>query len=636
MKNLFNRNQDEGMALLTVLSVMLILLIFSLAIVTSMTDNLKIVGNMRVRLQTLNLANSASMYAIYEIQTVYDTTIVPWKPGATPTPVAGLSFTTYAPLPTDKLNGLPGQCKVAYVNNLGNPNKVTGITVPGAFSSVAGPVIEVGGDGAVILAQGAYEGYKRTVKVTLKHQYYGSVADSEINFSDGMVILNGIQNLDSLAPGTGSIYSGGDINYSDITSYKCLQGSRFFSHGDVNHTGGALIIDGRYIESGVPVVQIVDDWSLNDRELTDGDPGDTSDYTPLVPGTTEDLPAGTTIYRPSFPAPAAAIPDTKRYTRSSALYVNNDTFINGSFHHNNPSAEFAIGNGNLFVNGTLKVDGFMSFTGKGKLFVAGYYNDKACTDPNFAYGLSLELNDVHAVGIDPDASGAIFTDGDIRLKTPNSINLYYGTPASVIEWFKEAPQEMEKVRDTFLMLNLSSAGGWPYGAWQWYSGGGGAPASIVAVPGYTGKQVLLGQANTELVDMGLSPIPEEVSDWFASTYADDGFKSPMSYVATWWTFSRNPAFYESCGDRFLQAVIYTYGTVSTEDSPYPMRIVGGIVAKHRDGVSPQNNSFDITTSHGGKINLEGGTSVILYPDGFKSGKPIIKPLLSVYSWEELY
>jgi len=62
--------------LLTTLSVMLILMILSFAIVTMSANNLQTAGNINSRFQALNLATTASMYALYEIQI--------WGPGSTP------------------------------------------------------------------------------------------------------------------------------------------------------------------------------------------------------------------------------------------------------------------------------------------------------------------------------------------------------------------------------------------------------------------------------------------------------------------------------------------------------------------------------------------------------------------------
>jgi len=57
--------------------------------------------------------------------------------------------------------------------------------------------------------------------------------------------------------------------------------------------------------------------------------------------------------------------------------------------------------------------------------------------------------------------------------------------------------------------------------------------------------------------------------------------------------------------------------------------VGCVIAR-RTSVSP--------TGHGGNVDCRGGSSIILYPEYFeaRSGKVVIKPLLTIYAWEELY
>ncbi len=104
----------EGMALITVLSILIILLIISLAIVCLSTGNLAITSNVTSRLQALNLANSVVMYAIYEIQDTCDPNIYCWGPGSPPPASAGISFQVYDPIPSAKLNNLPGRASVAY------------------------------------------------------------------------------------------------------------------------------------------------------------------------------------------------------------------------------------------------------------------------------------------------------------------------------------------------------------------------------------------------------------------------------------------------------------------------------------------------------------------------------------------
>ena len=74
------------------------------------TGNLHTVGSINSRLKALNLANSASMYAIYEVQSNFDPSIGLWPPGPTPTPNTSLSFVYYDDSAIKpNLKGLPGK-----------------------------------------------------------------------------------------------------------------------------------------------------------------------------------------------------------------------------------------------------------------------------------------------------------------------------------------------------------------------------------------------------------------------------------------------------------------------------------------------------------------------------------------------
>jgi len=616
--------------LLTTLSVMLILMILSFAIVTMSANNLQTAGNINSRFQALNLATTASMYALYEIQSGRDTSLSVWGPGPTPLP-SSPSFVVYEPIPDANLNGLPGRCNVAYVTNLDNPNPVT-VNVPGSiFPSYTGSTVELAGESAIVLAQGQYEGYKRAIQIILKHTYHGMVADGDIELGGGILLVGGLENFNSFDPCPCAIYAKGDIKYSDVTAYNFVNGSKLYCGGSVIKVGGNDIPP-MYFKENHSGVGCVEDWNIGDPNLTLGNPANPSDYTLLTPANTEIVPGVTSIARPSYPAPSPSISDNRRYTRG-ILHVWNNTFINGSLHITGGQS-LCIWSGNLFINGTLKVDGQLSL-GNGNLFVAGYYNDPAFPS---SYGLAVEVDNVGTPEIDGGAypGHAIFADGNVKLKTNAS---YYPplngvNPTSVNEWLKVAPLDTQKVVDTF--RNLSISGSWAPDFLSWYNTG--IPSlswsKLPKIPGKTGKQILHGGANDELIAMGLEPVPDEVAAWFNSPYADEGIKRAAN--AQWWTqFPYNPSSYKGVNDHFIEAVIYTYGTLSTEGSPHPIRIVGGVIAKDKPGVSPPTLAG---VSYGGKIKLPEGSSIILCPEYFRnvSGIPLVEPILTIYAWEELY
>ncbi|MEQ8223217.1 MAG: hypothetical protein ABRQ37_12995, partial [Candidatus Eremiobacterota bacterium] len=123
--------KKHGIVLFTVLCVMVILLIISLSIVTLSTGSIRTMGNINSRFQALNLANSACMYGIYEIETNW-ASVTAWGPGYMPGPPSAMSFVTRD---ITGMNGLKGKCKVAYVDNLNNPQTGTVIGGPSFYPS---------------------------------------------------------------------------------------------------------------------------------------------------------------------------------------------------------------------------------------------------------------------------------------------------------------------------------------------------------------------------------------------------------------------------------------------------------------------------------------------------------------------
>ena len=88
--------------------------------------------------------------------------------------------------------------RVAYSNNLDNPNDIT-INSPSYFSHYTGPQIEVPGASVLILAQGVDEGFKRTIKVCLEFLSFGSYVGQklELDLNNNMLVLNGIRDIES-------------------------------------------------------------------------------------------------------------------------------------------------------------------------------------------------------------------------------------------------------------------------------------------------------------------------------------------------------------------------------------------------------------------------------------------------------
>jgi len=636
---------NSGMVLITTLLVMIMLMIVAMAIISLCTGNLKIAGNITTRIQALELANSGCQYAIYELESNFnDPNDYLWPPGPTPTPITGLSFIEYTPLSDAMTDGLPGRCNVAYVNNLSNPNEQTVSVSPYFVSAVGSSTIKVPGETAIILAQGAVGGFKRSIRVFARHIYYGSGVEGVINISGGNFLVNGIENISTISSGTGALYAVGGINYNGLDSYRFFNGTALISGGSVDKTGGGVTIDDRFIEENSSTIPVID-WSIGDPDVTKGNPANPNDYAPLSLSTESSGLASNSITRPSFPLPGPAIPDTRRYYTDDALVINGNTFVNGSLRVGNNLEMY--NNASLFVNGVLLIDDDLKSTAEGNIFVAGYIDKPS--PPDYPYGLALRMGNVDERGIfDFKNKGVgIFTDGDIILYHEDYVP---GGTSTVTSWLSTAPCEPGKTLRTFQMLGITLTPNDIF--WTWYQTGAGSPAvpELLTVPGFTGRQILRGMANEKLIAMGYEPVPEEVSQWCSSPDADDSFDM-FCYGGTFpmfqgweYSFLKNPCSYGSAVEAYLQGVFYTHGTltvggIASPPSTYPMplRIVGGVVAKNTAGISPQDNPADPATSHGGIVNLKEGSSIIICPKYFKerSGKFLIKPILSIYSWQEL-
>ena len=627
MKKL-NRLRKEGIVLITVLGVMVLLLILAVAIVSLATGNFTSVSAIYAREQALLLANSACMFAIYDMESHPDSN-TPWGPGsASASPL--LSFTE----PAVDTNGLPGHCRVAYINNLNSPGEGPSVGGPSFYPSLTGT--EIYGETAVIIGQGEYGGFKRTVKVTIKYICFSNGGEGTITIDEpGYFMLNGISSIENLDPGPCILYGKKGINYNlNPDRFRAFNGSKLRSGGPINATGGyGGIIDGTVLEPNHPAVPQFFDWDLSNTSVTDP-----NSYTPLVPSYTEAL--GASVKRPKFTDPS---PD-QCYVHKGPLIINNNTFINGSLHivkdAGNDGDLRLFNNSNLFINGVLIVDGCLCGNANdgGNIYVAGYFNDTTSTDPNCPFGLSLNIKGLWNDGVcTTNKKGlGIFAEGDVIVDSAIPLSL-----PDIRQALYAMPEDVSVIRDTFDMVGISNADA--ANSQYWFEN------SYVDSPpllywSNTGVHLFNGCANCNknLIKEGLKPIPEEVSKW-----ANSPMTAEMRYWAVnstepykWDTFRKNPSLFNSSNDSFLQAVIYTHGTLNLGGTNVlkTVHLLGGVVAKDTPGVSPNPVPSDPLQSHGGNINIKSEEScIIYYPEYFKvrSGKFIAEPILNIYSWQEI-
>ncbi|MEQ8224536.1 MAG: hypothetical protein ABRQ37_19610, partial [Candidatus Eremiobacterota bacterium] len=445
---IYSRIYQSGMALFSILCVMVILLIISLAIVSLSTGNLATSGNIHARLQALSLATSASMYCIYELEQHNDPNLM-WSPGNIPAPQTGLTFSDHNYSPITNTNGLPGTCRAAYVDNLHNPNPVTVFGGPSFYPSLTST--EVYGETAVIIAQGEYEGFKRTIKVSVRNIYFTSEAEDTITISDGPLMLNGIESYYNPLPIAGSLYAGNGINCENITSVRILNGSLLHSNGPVTNTGTA--IPDRFIEQNKPGNITMPEWSMDNPGLTDGSPSDPNIYMKII---YSDEPSGLSpgsITRPSFPTLDPNIPDDRRYVfdGTDLTFVNQNIFINGSLHVLCEDNYMKLINSNVFINGTLTLDTDL-IGDNSKLFVAGY-------DPN---GLSISIEQSGSIINNTKTGVAVFAEGDMKIFDVDNIS----SGSDVDTWISSAPSDIKYVADIFNMTGIVKLDATQ--AWDWY------------------------------------------------------------------------------------------------------------------------------------------------------------------------
>jgi len=639
------RFSSEGIALITTLSIMVILLIVSLAVVALSTGNLHTTSNTGARFYALNLATSASVYAMYDIQS-QGGNITPFCPNSIPT-TATLSFADNNYELTG-MNGMPGKFRVSYVNNLNNPHNTTVASGPSFYSSLVGT--EVYGETAVIVAQGDYGGFKRTVKSTVKYMECGAGADGVITINGGHFILNGIEDFTTFRPRSGSFYAKGGINYENLSSARILNGSVLSSDGSVVDTSGTSIIDRRFVEENCGKNITLPDWNIGDPNMTEGfpyDPNryfclDETNYHILDPNITVTVRssglASGHISRPSF-SYTPSIDDSLEYympITSFPYFENKNIFVNGSLFIDGLDADIELNNCNLFVNGILIINGQVWGVNNSNVFVAGYVNDMTSADPLRPYGLSFLMADVSS-WLEPDDfnyTGFLnfFTEGDIKITnhTPD----IHSAGANIDNWIRSAPQDSSKICDVFKMLKISESsnkGANP--AWKWYrdnTAGGDIPLDV----GDPGQDILSGNSGVDLTEKGLKPVPDEIKDWFSMADAYESMNwathdfTCSFYSESWEAFKRNPTVYNASNNVFHVGLIFTHGNFIVESVISPISLVGSVIAKKNAG-SP--------AGHEGNIILKNGSSIIYCPELYKdiSGEITIKPVLTVYSWEEL-
>jgi len=605
---------QSGMALFSVLCVMVILLIISIAIVSLSTGNLTTSGNIHARLQALNLASAASVYCIYELSQDNDPNLI-WSPGNMPAPQTGLTFADHHYSPLTNTNGLPGTCRAAYINNLHNPNITTVAGGPSFYPSLTST--EVYGETAVIIAQGEYEGFKRTIKITVKNVYFTSAAEDTITISDGPLMLNGIESAINPVPIAGSLYAGNGINCENITSVRILNGSVLTSNGPVTNTGSTIPL--RFIEQNKPGNITMPEWSMANPLLTDGSPSDPNRYTTIIySDEPSGLPPGS-ITRPSFPSLDPNIPDDRRYVfdGTDLTFVNQNIFINGSLHVRCEDTYMKLVNSNVFINGTLTLDTDL-IGDNSKLFVAGY-------DPN---GLSISMEQSGSIISNTKTGVAVFAEGDIKIFEVDNIS----SGSDVDTWISSAPSDIKCVTDIFNMTGIVKLDASQ--AWDWYLNDTILYPSIF--PYDICHHVFSGchYCDHEFIDRGLKPVPEEVAQWFSMSEAQNGMKwateqHGMAWYTNWEGFVKNPSVFPDSCTGFFQGVIFTHGTFMAEKVSGTICVTGAVFSDDNPACSPPG--------HGGKIHLKGGSYILYCPSylKYRSSQIVIKPVLTTYSWHEL-
>lgn len=677
--NKLYNNKSHGIALITVLYVMVILFILSMGVLELINTNIGLSANIPARIQALNLANAGIMLAMDDLKKNYD-------PNTSYTPPANF-VTPYKPANYD----LPGKCIVTYYDNLKDHGDkiVNPSDIPSEFAPYINTTTKVYKESAIILSQGEYKGFKRTIKAQVKFSIYGTGAEGKIQLSDGPFMLAGMTGnsrnpLISVIGSSTVFFSKNGIEYKDLTGARFYDSSQLYTSAtaSITKTGGGTDIPTKYaITKNSSDLPELPTWSIWDYLPSSyvtaiGNIGDPNILIPLPdPNNTDSYydPNNPSLYKaidPNDPynqiriepcppvtgptEPANSIftdnhklnPNQEYYYHRGNLpapgygtvYITQDTFINGNLHLNEGltlgGPDWSDTPVNLFVNGNLTVDGVLY--GYGNIFVAKHFV-AAAPDPNIA--VDLKFVRFRSAGWGRD-NVRIFAEGDIRLGTPPKSDAFsFPIPGGCNEThintgLSDMPLDAKLVEDTFKKLGLTDTIDYTwyppdntslkgFTIKDWFESDTGDPkfdgTALARVPGLTGEEILQGKSPN-------IAIPEEVSTWFKSSHGDCCFKwacyismpGHANWNTRWEMFTAHPNFFQSCYDVFFAGTLYSHGNITTENADVPIRIIGGTVAT-------------------GDIILTKGSSVVIYPLYFdpQKGPALITPVLLVYTWEEL-
>lgn len=615
-----NVKKEEGIALVTVLSIMIILLIVSVGIVSLSTNNLKATGNVTARFQALKFAETVVALGMYHLNEKNALNLpIPYPPGGEPTPISGGTADEYDMLSFMEGPIKPDTCRlIVYEGNLFNPNQASNID----FLEY-GPR-EVPQNCVLMIGIAEYGGYKRAIEAVVANMpgvVAGLAIDENINInsSGNYILLNGIRDAATGEPMAGAIHANVNINYLDNSNYKCFNGS-FFS------AGGAIIddvpgpgIDPLDKKAGMPPIQS-SDWSVLDVApagitgatgptgwITATLPDPSMNYSPPLP----DPPAQYSLERPeggSLPAPA--ISDWDRYVANSDVTIGQDTFVNGSLLINGDLyLQSVSGPPTLLVNGTFEVTGKIvtlatGVTNGGTIITTAYRPEPipyAYTDPN-SEGLSVHIGQTDVkVQKEINTGVVIFSTGDVILNAPAP-----SPPGAEDIWLANQPENVEATIEALKKTNLRDC---PYANLdtRWNS-----IKSTLRNPDEVGA---------------------EVADWFSA--------APDSYMTTsgpifsginghdkWYTFALNPSLLSTSDDFFFQGIVYSYGDIIVKGN---LKIVGSGVINENRGGTPPLTPPNSTAS----IYLNNGANIIADQEYMVGGKPVFRILTEILSWHEL-
>jgi len=608
-----------------VLSILIILLILSLAIVSLSTGNLRTTGNVRARFEALNLATSAINYNMYDFNHMSTSIMTPYPPGPTPTPLS--SVPVHGPynvtIDNPSLDMNQASCKYMYAENLSNPNPSTANFAPYVCDA------NVPGNTIVIIGEGTYRGYKRVIRAVVRNNpgvAMGMCCDKDANLAtieidpngdvNAKLVVNGINDMTSGDPVAASIQANNNLTYNG-TDFKFYNGSTIRACATVNATAVPLQ---NQVSNAAPID--IQEWNISDLvNIADCNSAPVVSVTP-APGTwpfklqatTEPDPSINTsepnqVIRPEAASlPSPSISDSERYVAGNKsdpdntyLQITQNTIVNGNLvvygNLDIKSGKTLLVNGTLEVNGTLKLSG----TKGGNIITAGYRNvdpPSASTPIPSKKGMSLEINKINSYTALASKGNVIFSAGNTKIANPQS--------NSANEWFYKQPLNVKATKDALKKTaidNVSLVSDIP----KWWNGI--SPFSPAA------KDILTNE----------SEVGSEVSAWFKDADANTYMNNSNSFFTKekWNAFKVNPTLLFDDNQSFFQGVIYSYGDISVEG---PINVIGAVVTV-RGTKSPSASTGSIYLKNGGNI-----TANMEYMVG---SKPFYRILTDVLSWCEL-